>query len=234
MLCCIQNGIEKTLLMSEPTFIVFIDYSKASESVSHFPMFNILNDMGFPRHLGAIKTSTGSRSEDIKTRIGRAKKATMELDTIWKDRGIRKELKLKLVKALIWPVISYGAEGWTLKKDDERRLEAAEMWCYRRMLRISWTEKRTNKSIQDEFQTRRDLLAQIIKRKMAFFGNACRNNKCNLVKTCILGMMSWRRRRGAPGCIDNINKWTRTSLEENGRLTEDITAWRERIVQLER
>ena len=51
----------------------------------------------------------------------------MELDTIWKDRGIRKELKMKLVKALIWPVITYGAEGWTLKKDDERRLEAAEM-----------------------------------------------------------------------------------------------------------
>ena len=69
---------------------------------------------------GAITTSTDSCSEDIKARIGRAKKATMELDTIWKDRGIRKELKMKLVKALIWPVITYGAEGWTLKKDDER------------------------------------------------------------------------------------------------------------------
>ena len=117
------------------------------------------------KYLGAIKTSTGSCSEDIKARIGRAKKATMELDTIWKDRGIRKELKMKLVKALIWPVITYGAEGWTLKKDDERRLEAAEMWCYRRLLRISWTEKRTNKSIVDERQTRRELLAQIIKSK---------------------------------------------------------------------
>ena len=70
-----------------------------------------------------------------------------------------------LVKALIWPVITHGAEGWTLKKDDERRLEAAEMWCYRRMLRISWTEKRTKKSILNELQTRRELLAQIIKRK---------------------------------------------------------------------
>ena len=119
----------------------------------------------------------------------------MELDTSWKDRGIRKELKMKLVKALIWPVITYGAEGWTLKKDDERRLEAAEMWCYRRLLRISWTEKRTNKSILDEFQT-----------------------------------MPWKRRRGRPRMqyIDNIKKWTRASLEENVRLTEDRTAWRER------
>ena len=60
----------------------------------------------------------------------KAKKATMELDTKWKDGGIRKGLKMKLVKALMWPVIAYGAEGWTLKKDDERRLEAAEMWRY--------------------------------------------------------------------------------------------------------
>ena len=182
------------------------------------------------KYLGAIKTSTGSCSEDVKARIGRAKKATMELDTIWKDRGIRKELKMKLVKALIWPVITYGAEGWTLKKDDERRLEAAEMWCYRRMLRISWTEKRTNKSILNELQTRRELLAQSIKRKMAFFCHACRNNKCNLVKTCILGMMSGKRRRGRPRMqyIDNIKKWTRASLEENVRRTEDRSAWRER------
>ena len=156
------------------------------------------------KYLGAIKPSTGSCSEDIKARIGRAKKATMELDTIWKDRGIRKELKMKLVKALIWPVITYGAEGRTLKKDDERRLEVAEMWCYRRLLRKDGRIKRTNKSILDELQTRRELLAQIIKRKMAFFGHACRNNECNLVKTCILGMMLGKRKRGAPGCNTSI------------------------------
>ena len=76
------------------------------------------------------------------------------------------------MKAIIWPVITYGAEGWTLKKDDERRLEASDMWCYRRMLRIRWTKKRTNKSILNELQTRRELLAHIIKRKNAFLGHA--------------------------------------------------------------
>ena len=82
----------------------------------------------------------------------------------------------------------------------------------------------------DELQTRRELLAQIIKRKMAFFGHSCRNNKCNLVKTCILGMMPGKRRRGRPRMqyIDNIKKWTRASLEDNATLTEDRTAWRER------
>ncbi len=74
------------------------------------------------------------------------------------------------------------------------------------------------------------LLVQIIKRKMAFLGHACRNNKCNLVKTCILGMMPGKRRRVRPRMqyIANIKKWTRASLEENVRLTEDRTAWRER------
>ena len=104
------------------------------------------------------------------------------------------------------------------------------------MLRISCTDERTIKSILDELQTRRELLAQIIKRKMALFGHACRNSKCNIVKTCILRMMSVKRRRGRPRMqyIDNIKKWTRASLEENVRLTEDRTAWREKVVHLER
>ena len=95
---------------------------------------------------------------------------------------------------------------------------------------ISWTEKRTNKTKLDELQTRRELLAQIIKRKLAFFGHARRNNMCYLVKTCILGMMPGKRRRGHPRIqyIGNIKKWKKASLEENVRLTEDRTAWRER------
>ena len=103
------------------------------------------------------------------------------------------------------------------------------MSCYRRLLRISWTGKRPSKSTRDDLQTSRELLAQIIKRKMPLFGHACRNNKCNLVKTCILGMMPGKRRRGRPKmqCIGNIKKWTRASLEENLRLTEDRKAWRE-------
>ena len=74
---------------------------------------------------------------------------------------------MKLAKALIWPVIPCGAEGWILKKDDERRLEAAEVMCYRRMLRISWTEKRTNHSIldQDELQTDTNSLPKLSKEK---------------------------------------------------------------------
>ena len=96
-------------------------------------------------------------------------------------------------------------EGCTELKDDVRRLQATNMWCYRRMLRISWMEKRTNKSILNGLQTRRELLAQIMKRKMAYFGHACRNNRCSLVKTYILGMMSGGKEEGgAPGSNTSV------------------------------
>ena len=91
-----------------------------------------------------------------------------------------------------------------ITKDDERRLEAAEMWCYRRMLRISWTDKRTNKGILEELQAHKKEMHS-------------RND-------------TWEKKKGALKMqyIDNIKKWTRASLEENVRLTEDRTAWRER------
>ena len=88
--------------------------------------------------------------------------------TIWKDRDIRKQLNMKLAKALMNAASHYI---WSSRMDNERRLQAAETWCYRtyrRMMRISWMEKRTNKSIQDELQTRRELLSHIIKRKNGF------------------------------------------------------------------
>ena len=69
-----------------------------------------------------------------------AKKRMLDLVPILKDRGIKKDLKMKLVRSLVWTVLTYGAEGWTLKKADEKRIESAELWIYRRMLRISWTE----------------------------------------------------------------------------------------------
>ena len=87
-----------------------------------------------------------------------AKNRMLDLVPIWKDRGINYFLKMKLVRSLVWTVLTYGAEGWTLKKADEKRIESAEMWIYRRMLRVSWTEHRTDESILLELNTTRHLL----------------------------------------------------------------------------
>ncbi|GFR92660.1 endonuclease-reverse transcriptase [Elysia marginata] len=100
------------------------------------------NVEGF-KYLGSVKTINGSCSKDTKMRIGMAKKKMIELNNVWKDHNIPIELKLKLLKCLIWPVMMYGCEAWSQKIDDDKRIEAAEMWLYRRILRVKWTDKRT-------------------------------------------------------------------------------------------
>lgn len=102
------------------------------------------------KYLGSIKTKNGDCTTDIKARIAMAKKRTLDLTPIWKDRGLRTEVKLNLMRALVWSVLTYGVEGWTLKKKAEKYIESAEMWIYRRILRISWTEKRTNSSVLEQ------------------------------------------------------------------------------------
>ena len=82
-----------------------------------------------------------------KTRIAMAKQKMVEHNNIWKDRGIPPTLKIKILKCLIWPVMLYGSDTWTCRKRDEERIEAAEVWFYRRLLRVQWTDKRTNESI---------------------------------------------------------------------------------------
>ena len=89
------------------------------------------------KYLGSIKQDDGSCSKDVKTRIAMAKKKMVDLNSVWKDRGIPTALKVKLLKCLIWPVMLYGSETWTLKCDEISKINAAEMWFYRRLLRVS-------------------------------------------------------------------------------------------------
>lgn len=102
------------------------------------------------KYLGSIKEHDGSCSKDVKTRIAMAKRKMIELNNIWKDRSIPTVLKVQLLKGLIWPVMLYGCEAWTLRTDELNKINAAELWFYRRLLRVSWTDKRTNESILSE------------------------------------------------------------------------------------
>ena len=134
--------------------------------------------------------SYGNCSKDTRSRIGMAKKRMLDLVPIWKDREINKDLKMKLVCSLVWTVLTYGAEGWTLKKADEKRIESAEMslWIYRRMLRVIWTEHRTDESIDLlELNTTRQLLGFVVCRKLSYFGHTMRDGGCELVKCVIQG-----------------------------------------------
>ena len=161
------------------------------------------------KYLGSIKTESGEVSTDINTRIGMAKKRMLDLVNIWKDKTITLSLKIKLLKCLVWTVMTYGAEGWTLKKKDEKRINSAEMWFYRRLLRISWKEKRTDENILEEIGCTRELLSSVKKRKLTYFGHACRS-KCQLMKEIIQGKCEGKRQRGRPklSYYDNIIVWT--------------------------
>ena len=159
--------------------------------------------------------------------MGMGKKRMLDLVPIglWKDRGITKDLKMKLVRCMVWTVLTYGAEGWTLTKADEKRIQSAELWIYRRMLRVSWTEHRTDESILTELGTicTRQLLGFFVRRKLSFFGHTIRDGGCERVKCVIQGKVSGKRRRGRPNTsyASNITKWTSVSIERITRETRD-------------
>ena len=119
-------------------------------------------------------------------------------------------MKVKILKVLVWPVCIYGCEAWTLKKADENKIQAAEMWFYRRLLRIKWTDKRTNQSILDQLQTSYQLLKEINKRKLKYLGHAIRNEKSTLMKTAFEGKVEGKGRRGRPykSYMENITQIT--------------------------
>ena len=109
------------------------------------------------KYLGSIKTEDGFCTKDINARLAMGKQRMVQLENIWKDKTISMQLKLKLMKCLVWTVMSYGAEGWTLRQQDIQEMESAKMWLYRRLLRRKREYKRTNVSILKEIRSKREL-----------------------------------------------------------------------------
>ena len=102
--------------------------------------------------LGAKITSDSTCEKEIRRRIAMGKCAVGKLMKIWKDRGVTKGTKVKLVKALVFPIVTYGSETWVIKKEERRRLDAFELWCWRRLLRISWKAKKINRWILEKIE----------------------------------------------------------------------------------
>ena len=180
------------------------------------------------KYLGSPKAADGNCSKATRSRIGMAKKKMLDLVPIWKDRRINKDLKIKLVCSQAWAVFTYGAEGWTLKKADEKRIELAELGIYRRMLRVCWTEHRTDESILTELNTTIQLLGFVVRRKLSYFGHTIRDIGCELVKCVIQGKVSGKRKRGRrkTSYSSNITQWMSESMERIKRDTRDRAEWR--------
>ena len=118
-----------------------------------------------------------------------------KLDSIFKSRDITLPTKVHLVEAMVFPVVMYGCESWTVKKAECQRVDALELWCWRRLLRVPWTARRSNQSILKEISPEYSVEGLMLKLKLQYFGHLMRRTD-SLEKTLMLGKIEGRRRRG--------------------------------------
>ena len=146
--------------------------------------------------LGGSKiTADGDYSHEIKRHLLLGRKVMINLDCILKSRDITLPTKVHLVKAMVFPVVIYGCESWTVKKAERRRIDAFELWCWRRLLRVPWTARRSTQSILKEISPVCSLEGLMLKLKLQYFGHLMRRAD-SFVKTLMLGKIEGKRRRG--------------------------------------
>ena len=178
----LKLNIQKTKIMASGPITSWEIDGETLETVSDFI-------------LGSKITADGDCSHEIKRRLLLGRNAMTNLDSIFKCRDITWPTKVCLVKAMVFPVVMYGCESWTVKTTECRRIDAFELWCWRRLLRVPWTARRSNQSILKEVSPEYSLEGLMVKLKLQYFGHLrCRIG--SLEKTLMLGKIEGGRRRG--------------------------------------
>ena len=154
--------------------------------------------------LGSKITADGDCSSEIKRCLLLERKVMTNLDNILKSRDITLPTRVRLVKAMVFPVVMYGCKSWTIKKAERRKLDAFELWCWRRLLRVPWTARRSNQSILKEIGPGCSLEGLMLRLKLQYFGHVMRRAD-SLEKTLMLGKIESRRRgQWRMGWLDGI------------------------------
>ena len=179
----LKLNIQKTKIMASSPITSWQIDGKTVETVSGFIWG------------GSKITADGDCSHEIKRCLLLGRKVMTNLDSVLKSRDITLPTKVHLVKSLVFPGVMYGCKSWTIMKAERRRIDAFELWCWRRLLRVSWTAKRSNQSLLKEISLEYSLEGLMLKLKLQYFGHLMGRTD-SLEKTLMLGKIEGRRRRG--------------------------------------